>query len=82
MRRGLVAAGAVVGIVVGAVLTLAAGTVCVTGGTFGFCGLNFLVWNLRTPVALGLAGGLGGVLGGLLGLVIRRVAFRPGRSMR
>jgi len=52
----------VVGSAVGVLLILLAGTVCVDsvdGVDGSYCGLNLLVWNVRMPVGLALAGGLG-----------------------
>jgi hypothetical protein len=79
MRRAFVVGGAVVGSAVGVLLILLAGTVCVdsVGGVDGsYCGLNLLVWNVRTPVGLALAGGLGGVAGGSLGFMAGSIVRR------
>jgi uncharacterized membrane protein len=70
MSRGaLVAVLAILGAAIGVGLTLAAGTVCVDrSDDQSFCGLNFLVWNLSTPVAIVLATALGSVVGIVLGV--------------
>jgi hypothetical protein len=49
-------------------LTFAAGGVCSDGVSESFCGLNFLVWNFSSSVAVLLAAALGAALGAGLGL--------------
>jgi hypothetical protein len=77
MRRSVLASLVpVLGAAIGVGLTLAAGTVCVDGVDESFCGLNFLVWDLSTPVAITLAAVLGYVLGVALVLVAGIVFVR------
>ena len=68
-RLSLVTLFALIGAAVGIVLTFAAGSVCSDGVTESFCGLNFLVWNFSSTVAVALSAALGGLVGALLGLV-------------
>jgi hypothetical protein len=53
----------VIGAVLGLILLILAGSVCVDGVAGSFCGRNFLWWNVRAPVGLTLAGLSGAVLG-------------------
>jgi hypothetical protein len=76
MRRWLLVGSlATLGGIVGVSLTLAAGTVCVVGDV-GFCGLNFLIWNLSVPVAIALSAATGVVVGGFVGLSLLLVFRR------
>ena len=65
-----------VGAIAGAVLTLAAGSVCVDGVSESFCGMNFLVWNMSSASAIALGAASGGSIGALLGLVVTIVLTR------
>jgi hypothetical protein len=77
MRRSVLASLVpVLGAAIGVGLTLAAGTVCVDGVDESFCGLNFLVWDLSTPVAITLAAVLGYVVGFALVFVAGMVFVR------
>jgi hypothetical protein len=74
-RTAFALGGAVIGAVLGLILLILAGSVCVDRVAGSFCGRNFLWWNVRTPVGLSLAG-LGGAA---LGLAVARV-FGASRS--
>jgi hypothetical protein len=66
--RLLAIALAALGALVGVMLTLAAGTVCVVGTHVGFCELHFLGWNVSRFAGITLSATLGAGVGGLLGL--------------
>lgn len=80
MRWVLIGGMGAVGAVVGVILTLAAGTVCVDGVDESFCGLNLLTWDLSSGVAIGLASALGGLVGGMLGFLASLVFSRRGHA--
>ncbi|HYY08019.1 MAG TPA: hypothetical protein VFA25_05385 [Actinomycetota bacterium] len=76
-RAAFAVGGAVVGGVVGVLVVIQAGGVCVDRVAGSFCGLNFLWWNVRTPVGLALAGLSGAALGAVLGLAVGRLVGTP-----
>jgi hypothetical protein len=78
--RWLVAILSAIGAVVGVLLTLAAGTVCVDRFPDSFCGLNVLIWDLSTSAALVSAALLGGIAGGFLGALVAVVRARRAPS--
>ncbi len=82
MRRLLVPVLAALGGIVGVLLTLGAGTVCVVGANVGFCGLHFVTWKFSVPVAIALSAGVGVVVGGSIGLGIGLVSSRRSRATK
>jgi hypothetical protein len=62
-RRLLVFTFASVGTLVATSLTALAGETCSDEVGGGSCGLNFLAWNLSSPIAIAAAGVLGAMIG-------------------
>ena len=69
-RTAFAVGGSLVGAVLGVILVILAGTVCVDRVTGSFCGRNFLWWNVRTPVGLAFGGLSGAALGAVVGLAV------------